>query len=164
MTKTLILMRHAKSSWDDITQADHDRPLNDRGRTAASAIGQWLRAREHIPDATVSSSSQRTGETFHRLEFDTPVHFTRTLYHAGAEVMMDILREQQAETILMLGHNPGISDFASRLVRTPPHHPRFADYPTCATCVMRFDAEGWSDIGWREGQPIDFAIPRELIP
>ncbi|WP_299627980.1 histidine phosphatase family protein [uncultured Tateyamaria sp.] len=164
MSRTLILMRHAKSSWDDITQPDHERPLNDRGRASARAMGDWLRAQGHIPDAATSSSSQRTGETFLGLGFDVPVQFTRALYHAGPEVMMEVLREQVGETVLMLGHNPGIADFADRLVQHAPPHPRFVDYPTCATCVIRFDAEAWNDIGWREGQPIDFAIPRELTP
>lgn len=164
MTRTLILMRHAKSSWNDITQADHDRPLNDRGRKSAKVMGDWLRAQGHVPEAAISSSSQRTGETFHGLGFDIPVQFTRTLYHAGPEVMMDVLRQQDAGTVLMLGHNPGIADFANRLVNTPPRHPRFADYPTCATCVIRFEAGAWNDIGWREGQPLDFGIPRELTP
>lgn len=163
MTRTLILMRHAKSSWDDITLPDHDRPLNDRGRASAQAMGNWLRTQDHRPDAAVSSTSQRTGETFRMLGFDIPVFYTRTLYHAGPEVMMDVLRDQTAQTLLMLGHNPGIADFADRLVSHAPRHPRFADYPTCATCVIRFDSDSWNTIGWREGQPIDFAVPREVM-
>lgn len=163
MTQTLILMRHAKSSWDDVTLPDHDRPLNDRGRASAQAIGDWLRAQGYLPGAAVSSTSQRTGETFHILGFDVPVQYTRSLYHAGPEVMMDILRDQVAQTVLMLGHNPGIADFADRLVAHAPRHPRFSDYPTCATCVIQFDTPNWNDIGWREGQPIDFAIPRDVM-
>ncbi|MEL6884640.1 MAG: histidine phosphatase family protein [Pseudomonadota bacterium] len=163
MTRTLILMRHAKSSWDTPTLSDHERPLNDRGRASASAMGDWLRARGHLPDAAVSSDSTRTGQTFVGLGFDVPVDYTRALYHAGPEVMMDVLRNQTAATVLMLGHNPGIADFAGRLVNAPPPHPRFDDYPTCATTVIRFDVDGWNDIGWRNGQPIDFTIPRELM-
>ncbi|KIC48087.1 histidine phosphatase family protein [Tateyamaria sp. ANG-S1] len=163
MTRTLILMRHAKSSWDHPNLTDHDRPLNDRGIASAKAMGQWLRDNGHLPDAAVSSSSERTGQTFLGLGLDIPITFTRALYHAGPEVIMEVLQEQNAETVLMLGHNPGIADFADRLVAQPPRHPRFADYPTCATTVIRFDVEGWNDIGWREGQPIDFAIPREVM-
>ena len=156
-------MRHAKSSWGDISLPDHDRPLNKRGRVSAQAMGGWLRTNGYLPDAAVSSTSQRTGETFHALDFDIPVHFTRSLYHAGPEVMMDVLRDQTAQTLLMLGHNPGIAEFADRLVTQAPRHPRFPDYPTCATSVIRFDVDSWKDIGWREGQPIDFAIPREVL-
>lgn len=163
MTRTLILMRHAKSSWDDVTLPDHDRPLNDRGRASAKAMGDWLRAQGYRPDAAVSSSSARTVETFRNLGFDIPVEYTRALYHAGPEVMMDVLRDQSAQTVLLLGHNPGIADFSDRLVTHAPRHPRFADYPTCATCVIGFDADRWNQIGWRAGQPIDFAIPREVM-
>lgn len=163
MTRTLILMRHAKSAWGTPALADHERPLNDRGTESAKAMGDWLRAKGHVPDAAISSSSTRTGLTFVGLGFDVPVNFTRTLYLAGPEVMMDVLRDQKAGCVLMLGHNPGIADFADRLVSHPPRHPRFADYPTGAVAVIRFDAVGWNDIGWREGQPIDFAIPREVM-
>ena len=163
MTVTLILMRHAKSAWDDPNLADHNRPLNTRGRNASVAMGDWLRARGHMPDAAISSSSTRTGQTFAGLGFDAPVSYTRTLYHAGPEVMLDVLRNQIVPCVLMLGHNPGIADFAGRLVTHPPRHPRFAEYPTGAITVIEFDATGWNDIGWRSGQPIDFAIPREVM-
>ncbi|MEL6466816.1 MAG: histidine phosphatase family protein [Pseudomonadota bacterium] len=162
MIRTLILMRHAKSSWDNPALPDHDRPLNARGTASAKMMGDWLRANGHAPNAAVSSSSERTGQTFLGLGFDIPVAFTRALYHAGPEMMMEVLQGQTAQTVLMLGHNPGIADFADRLVRQPPPHPRFADYPTCATTVIRFNVGSWTDIGWREGQPIDFAIPREV--
>lgn len=163
MTRTLILMRHAKSSWVHPGLADHDRPLNDRGVRSAVAIGNWLRMKGHVPDAAISSSSERTGQTFLGLELDIPVTFTRTLYHAGPEVMMDLLRQQEADKVLMIGHNPGIAEFAHRLVEAPPEHPRFADYPTCATAIIRWDEGDWSETGWRGGKVVDFAIPRELI-
>ncbi|MEM6373144.1 MAG: histidine phosphatase family protein [Pseudomonadota bacterium] len=163
MTRTLILMRHAKSAWDNPALSDHDRPLNERGRASAAAMGDWLKARGHVPDTAVSSSSTRTGQTFGGLGFDCPVAYTRTLYHAGPEVMLDVLRNQSEPTVLMLGHNPGIADFADRLVERAPLHTRFADYPTCATAVITFQTDTWNNIGWREGQPIEFAIPREVM-
>lgn len=163
MTHTLILMRHAKSAWDDLSLADHDRPLNKRGQASAVVMGDWLRAKGYLPDAVVTSSSARTGQTFAALGFDVPVSYTRTLYHAGPEVMMDVLKAQTEQSVLMLGHNPGIADFAHRLVTHPVRHPRFADFPTAAVAVISFDTKGWNDIGWRSGQPIDFAIPRELM-
>ena len=163
MTRTLILMRHAKSSWDDPNLADHDRPLNNRGRASAQAMGAWLREQRHTPDVCVSSSSTRTGQTFLGLGIDCPVHHTRDLYHAGPDAMMAVLRRQSDRAVLMLGHNPGIADFAWRLVATPPAHPRFDDYPTCATTLIRFDIGSWTETGWHSGQPVDFAIPREVL-
>ena len=81
MSLTLILMRHGKSAWDDPNLADHDRPLNDRGRASARSMGDWLRARGHVPDRAVSSSSTRTGQTFAGLGLDVPVSFA--FLHCG---------------------------------------------------------------------------------
>ena len=163
MTCTLILMRHAKSSWDDLTLSDHERPLNKRGRASASAMGKWLRKNGQVPDSCISSDSARTRETFERLGFAIPVQFTPALYHAGPEAMISRLASATGETILMIGHNPGIAEFAERLVPAPPAHDRFDDYPTCATAVIQFATQGWNDIGWHTGQPIHFAIPRDVM-
>lgn len=125
MTRTLVLMRHAKSSWANAALMDHDRPLNGRGKASARAMGAWLRQRDHLPDFAISSTSERTGQTFLELGIDVPVRFSRALYHAEASTMMMVLKEQTEQTVLMLGHNPGIGDFAERLVEQPPQHPRF---------------------------------------
>tara|TARA_R110000737_G_scaffold310205_1_gene318778 strand:- start:394 stop:885 length:492 start_codon:yes stop_codon:yes gene_type:complete len=163
MTCTLILMRHAKSDWNLATLDDHDRPLNARGREGATAMGNWLRAQGHVPDAALVSSAGRTVETFGRLEFDVPATITRNLYLQGSDVMLDLLRKATAPTVLMLGHNPGIGEMAWQLCAKRPAHLRFADYPTCATLVVRFDVDRWNDIGWHRGQPMDFAIPSDVI-
>ncbi|MEO0938901.1 MAG: histidine phosphatase family protein [Pseudomonadota bacterium] len=154
----LILMRHAKSSWDDPFLADHDRPLNGRGQRSAAAMGDWLRARGHMPDAAVSSTSVRTRETFERLRLGVPVRFTRALYHASAEGMMDVVAAETMGAMLMLGHNPGIAEFAARIVDVPPDHLRFDDFPTCATLVVDMETPGWG-----AGRVLDFAIPREVL-
>lgn len=160
--KRLILMRHAKSSWDDPLQKDHDRPLNGRGRVSARVVGDWLRARKYVPDQALSSTSARTRETFSRLGIACDTRFLSSLYHAGPDVMLEVLRGATGEAVLMLGHNPGISWFAQNIVQVPPPHPRFFDYPTCATLVVEFDVEDWREIGTESGRAIDFVIPREL--
>ena len=160
---TLILMRHAKSDWGAPDLSDHDRPLNDRGRASAKAMGRWLKERGYLPDEVLSSSSRRTMETFEGLGLDVPVSFTRDLYHASALGMLEVLREAEKPSVLMLGHNPGIANFAGNLVAVPPDHPRFGDYPTCATLVARFDLPAWSEVDWGDGTAVDFAIPRELM-
>ncbi|MGZ2256298.1 SixA phosphatase family protein [Roseobacter sp. A03A-229] len=164
MTRTLILMRHAKSDWTHAGLRDHERPLNGRGRVSAKALGDWLRAQGHLPDEVLCSSATRTGETLQRLDLpaEIPVSYTSDLYHAEAAAMREVLKRATGTCVLMVGHNPGICDFAHRLVRRAPEHLRFEDYPTGATLVVQFDAESWSEIGWHEGQPIDFVVPREL--
>ena len=76
--------------------------------------------------------------------------------------MLDVLRKARGRCVLMIGHNPGIADFAQKLVATRPAHDRFGDYPTGATLVASFDAPDWAAVTWKTGQTIDFAIPREL--
>lgn len=162
MPLNLILMRHAKSGWDDPLLADHDRPLNARGRTSAVAMGKWLRERGYAPDQILSSSSCRTQETCELLGLEVKAQFTRALYLAGVAAMMEQLQGASGRVVLMLGHNPGIGEFAERLAVTAPTHPRFFDYPTCATTVFTFDCENWRDVGFGSGQVQDFAVPRDL--
>ena len=164
MTRTLILTRHAKSSWGDLSLDDHERPLNKRGRKSAAAIADWLREKGWLPDEVLSSTSTRTRETWDRMGLQADkVCFHRTLYHAGSDDMLAELSGATEPTVLMLGHNPGISVFASRIVRRAPDHPRFHDYPTCATTVIQFDIDDWANIRWRSGTVLDFTIPRELL-
>ena len=162
MTKRLILMRHAKSSWDHPGLDDHQRPLNGRGQRSAEALGNWLRANDNLPDQVLSSSATRTRETFAGLKIMADTRFLDSLYHAGANKMSDILSQATGDRVLMIGHNPGIAWFASQLVTHPPEHARFHDYPTCATLVVDFPIDRWKKLRNRTGQVIDFVISREL--
>jgi phosphohistidine phosphatase len=163
MTRTLILTRHAKSSWDNPRLEDHDRPLNKRGARSAKALGDWFRRAGWTPDQVLSSSSRRTCETYEGLGLHTRPEFTNTLFHASAEQMLQVLNRATGETVLMLGHNPGIGEFAARLAAEPPNHPRFFDYPTGATLVLRFETDGWGGVTWSTGAVADFVFPRELL-
>jgi phosphohistidine phosphatase len=163
MTHTLILTRHAKSSWDNLELEDHDRPLNPRGIRSAKALGDWLRNQGLNPDQVLSSSARRTGDTYLGMGLDTTPEFTSALYHAGPDRMLAVLKQATGKCVLILGHNPGIADFAARLVKTAPAHPRFFDYPSGATLVLRFDVQSWSDLRWSNGSVVDFTIPRDLM-
>ncbi|WP_417522933.1 SixA phosphatase family protein [Marinovum sp.] len=163
MTLRLILMRHAKSSWDTPRQDDHSRPLNGRGRRSAEALGEWLRSKGYQSNAALSSDAERTRETFARLELDCPVRFTPALYLADTGTMLERLRQAEGRCVLMIGHNPGIGAFAARLVACPPTHPRFDDYPTGATLVADFAGDDWSEVGYGTGAVVDFVVPRALL-
>ena len=160
--KRLILMRHAKSSWKEAGLNDHERPLNGRGRRSATALGAWLRDQKYIPDQILSSSSARTRETWERLGLVGAPAFLDGLYHAGPDRMLTALRDADGAVVLMLGHNPGIAEFAQDMVAEAPDHARFADYPTGATLVVDFDIDDWSQLELGTGRPRDFIIPREL--
>ncbi len=163
MTRILVLTRHAKSSWGNPMLDDHDRPLNKRGRVSAKAVGTWLAEKGWTPDEVLSSTSLRTYETWRQMELDTSeVTFTRDLYHPDPGQIFRTLTSAKGSVILVLSHNPGIAEFAGRIVRQPPDHMRFFDYPTCATTIIQFDVEKWSDVSWKTGEVLDFVIPREL--
>ncbi len=164
MTHTLILTRHAKSSWDDPNLSDHERPLNKRGRASAPAIGSWLKKNGWVPDELLSSNSVRTRETWDHMGLNAEnAYYAYDLYLAGPDAMLAELKTATGRTVMMLGHNPGIAQFAAQLVETAPEHARFHDYPTCATTVIQFEIDKWSGIQKHSGKVLGFAIPRELL-
>lgn len=160
--KTLLLMRHAKSSWAEPGRDDHSRPLNGRGRRGAEALGNWIRAQDLIPDEVLCSDAARTQETWRRLDLGGEATLDGALYHSGSEVLMDRLRGATGNCVLLVAHNPGIADFASRLTEDRPDHPRFAQYPTGATSVLEFDIPSWADLDWGRGKLNSFVIPADL--
>lgn len=164
--KRLILTRHAKSSWDDPTVADHDRPLNERGQRASADLGQWLASRGYVPAEVLCSDALRTWETWTAISRALPegprLELKPALYHAGPDVMLAVLRHAKEDVVMMLGHNPGIAEFAHRLVAKTPVSPQFTRYPTGATLVVDFDEPSWSEVGFGRGMSVDFIVPREL--
>ncbi|QYK42547.1 MAG: histidine phosphatase family protein [Paracoccaceae bacterium] len=165
--KRLILTRHAKSSWDDPLTPDHDRDLNERGKAAAADLGQWLASRGYVPDEVLCSDSLRTRKTWSGLAPALPgtpiLELKPALYHAGPDVMLAVLRHGRGDTVMMIGHNPGIAEFAHRLVVRPPLHEGFAKYPTGATLVADFAVDSWAGVSLGTGATVDFVVPRELV-
>lgn len=159
----LILMRHAKSDWAGPTIPDHDRPLNPRGQTSSGVIGTWLHDHGYMPDEVLCSSATRTRETLDGLSLTAPAEFVPRLYHAEPWDMLDILRGAKGACVLMIGHNPGIAEFAQDLVSEAVDHPRFQDYPTCATLVVDFNLADWPEVGPNTGRLVDFVVPRDLV-
>lgn len=163
--KRLILTRHAKSSWDDPAMSDHDRPLDARGRRAATDLGRWLASRGHVPGEVLCSDARRTRETFDglapALPAAPPLQLKPALYHAGPDVMMAVLQQARADVVMVIGHNPGIAEFAHRLVARTPVSPEFRRYPTGATLVVDFAIDGWDELRFGQGVTVDFTVPRE---
>ena len=164
--KRLILTRHAKSSWDDPLTPDHDRPLNERGKAAAADLGQWLASRGYVPDEVYCSDALRTRKTWSGIAPALPgspvLELKPALYHAGPDVMLAVLRHAKADTVMIIGHNPGIAEFAAKLVAQAPRSAEFARYPTGATLVADFAVESWADLGWGQGVVDDFIVPKEI--
>ena len=166
MPLRLILTRHAKSDWDNPLQSDHQRPLNSRGQHAAPMIGRWLAGKGYLPQEALVSNAARTRETWALLSAElpdaVPAQYLPALYHASPTVMLRALHTAKAPCVIMIGHNPGIAEFAARLLRTHPAHPQFSRYPTCATLVVEFHQDSWADIRNGSGAALDFTVPRDL--
>lgn len=163
MTCTLFLTRHAKSAWNTDAPSDHARPLNKRGRRSAGALGNWLHQQSVQAQQVLSSSAQRTRETYELMELPAPATFTERLYHASAQIIFDVLREASKPNVLLLGHNPGLMQFAHDIVKHPPAHSRFEDYPTGATLMVQFEIASWDQLQTASGRVLDFVVPRELL-
>ena len=116
----LYILRHAKSDWSGPGGSDFERGLTGRGRKDARRIGQWLRDHDHSPDRIISSPAARAKETLaavlSRVE-KRPVVFEETLYQAGLATLLACIRRYKtdAQSLLLLGHNPGLSDLARYL-------------------------------------------------
>lgn len=162
--KRLLIIRHAKSSWDDPLIEDHARVLNARGQAGATAMGTWLKAQGYGPDLALVSDAARTQETFARLALGCTQIALPTLYNASSDRILQHIHTYGAEatTLAVIAHNPGIGDFAHRLLRTPMTHPRFADYPTCATLVAEAAIDDWRDLQFARAEALDFRTPADL--
>ncbi|WP_417729031.1 SixA phosphatase family protein [Roseovarius sp.] len=160
--KTLILMRHAKSDWGDPRLPDRARALNARGRRAATALGHWLQSQDLHPDQILCSTAERTQETCRLLNLPLAPDLHEALYLAEAEEMLSTLRHATGNLVLMLGHNPGIAEFADLVLTAPPAHDRFDDYPTGATLIARFDIAEWSALQPGTGTVLHFLTPHDL--
>jgi phosphohistidine phosphatase len=169
--KTLLLLRHAKSSWDDPSLDDFDRPLNSRGLRAAPAMGAWIRKQGLVPDRVLCSAACRARETWEGVSGvlgETPeVTVLRSLYLAEPEGILDLVRKVEPgyETLLVVGHNPGFEDLVRALAQRGK--PRGVEgipdrMPTGALAVFRFDVDDWREVGSGAGVLEHFVRPRDL--
>lgn len=168
--RRLMLARHAKSSWGDVTLSDHDRPLNARGRKAAPRVARALSQAGFVPDLAYSSTSVRTRETWALMEpaFPEPpvVEFRRELYGASPRGVLDIIADtgDDVGTLLVLGHNPSTHALAAYLSKSgrPERIDRLRyKFPTGAVAVIEIAGATWGDA--REGGALlDFFLPRLL--
>ena len=164
--RRLILTRHAKSSWDDPLIGDHDRPLNRRGLRAALELGEWLASRGYLPDEVLCSSALRTAETWAAverapLEVLPAVSIQHDLYQATADFMLRLVQRASGDTVMLIGHNPGMAELAALLPATPPLDPEFRKYPTAATLVLDFHVDSWAEVKPGSGVVLDFFVPTE---
>jgi phosphohistidine phosphatase len=149
--KTLFLVRHAKSSKDDPTLTDRDRPLADRGRKEALKMGKRLAKREVKPDLLLSSPALRALTTAQLMADDLgcdrkDVVVDDRLYASSAQGLLAVIRalDDKLDRVMLFGHNPEFTELAHWLSS------EIVDMPTCAVAEFRFDMKQWSGIGTAE--------------
>lgn len=144
--KTLLLLRHGKSSWKDCGLADHERPLKKRGRQAAVRMGQLLRERGLLPERILSSPAVRAVETTQHVvraaKLECAVETVPALYHADPRTFVAVVSRvpNQFQRVLIVGHNPGLEEWLARLTR------RTEMLPTAALAKVDLPIETWLDL------------------
>ena len=166
--KTLTLLRHAKSGWDDPSLTDFQRPLNARGRSAARAMGREMRALGLAFDHIVASPATRVTETMLGLtEAYGPLApaYDEDVYLASLDALLDIVRatDDAHATLLVVGHNPGMERLALTLSQIGALHDEVAvKYPTGALAEIALPVEHWRDVAESGGTLVRFLRPRDL--
>lgn len=167
--RRLILLRHAKSDRaPGVT--DLDRPLNPRGQRAAPRMGAYLVAEGLTPDAVVVSPALRTRQTWDAVQTvlkGPEPKIVASIYEAPDSALLAVVQAtpDEAGSLLMIGHNPGLQELALRLAGTGDKAGRkrlMLEFPTAAVAVIDFDAARWSAIGSGTGRLDRFAAPKDL--
>jgi phosphohistidine phosphatase len=163
--RRLYLLRHAKSSWDDPALDDRERPLAPRGRRAADRLAAYVERERIRPALVLCSPARRTWETLERVLPDPPssirIEADDDLYLAGADDLLERVRRvpDDAESLLLVGHNPGIEDLL-HLLGGPAAVRRIGEkLPTGALATLEHDGS-WSTL--RHCRLMDYVTPRQL--
>ena len=171
--KRLTLLRHAKSGDDGTVARDFDRPLNAKGRRAARAIGRYMRDHALRFDIVLASPAARVVETLQEAETGyggaLQPQWEKRIYLAPADELLDLIRSapDDADELLLVGHNPGLEQLVLALV---PHGVEGArgeveaKYPTASLAEMSFAVDHWRDLGEGGGRLERFVRPRDLDP
>ncbi|MFO1043353.1 MAG: histidine phosphatase family protein [Planctomycetaceae bacterium] len=162
--KTLLLLRHAKSSWKDSELPDHDRPLKPRGIKAARRIGRLLREQNLIPERILCSTATRARETLRLAEEEFPqksaTEFIAALYHCAPREFVTALHnvEDNVHSVMIVGHNPGMEEWLQSLIGQP------GVMPTGCLVQMALPVDNWSQVTEStRSELINIWRPRELM-
>ena len=160
--KTLLLMRHAKSDWDEAGLADFERPLNSRGLEDAPRMGRALAAAGLVPDRIVASPARRAKETAERVAkgsgFAGSIHWEAALYDAPGAAWLEAARgiAAKAEVALIVAHSPGIAEAAATILGARAR----LRFPTGSVACLDLDLEKWADLRGGSGELRWLLVPR----
>ncbi|QPT40003.1 phosphohistidine phosphatase [Oligella ureolytica] len=162
--KTLLLVRHAKSSWDDPTLSDKVRPLNKRGKRDVIIMGQRLLSRQVEPDRIVASSAVRTTITAQSIakELGYPqedILLDDRLYACQSEYLLETVQafDNDLDYVMLVGHFPELNDFLLMFTSDIEH------MPTCAMAELTFDVSNWTEIRQNNLQKVLFDYPKKEV-
>jgi phosphohistidine phosphatase len=160
--KTLFLVRHAKSSRDDPSLPDRDRPLDDRGKQDAPKMGKRLAKRGVKPDLLLSSPALRALTTAHLIAEEVgykrkDIVVDDRLYASCADDLLAVVRalDKKLDCVMLFGHNPEFTDLAHWLSS------EIVDMPTSAVAEFNFDTKAWSDVGEVQPAKVLFDCPKK---
>jgi phosphohistidine phosphatase len=160
--KTLLLLRHAKSSWKDAALADGDRPLAKRGRKDAPRMGALLADQGLVPDRILTSTALRARETARLVaeaaDYEGEIEAHDDLYLASPAAYLEALRwlPDDLDCVLCVGHNPGLEDLVAALGGSPQR------FPTAALAHLELDTDVWRHVASAPSRLVDLWRPREL--
>lgn len=163
--KTLYVIRHAKSSWDNPTLSDVDRPLNNRGKKDAPAMGKRLAQRQVVPDLLLSSPAERALTTCKIIaeEIHYPsgkIKTDKNLYHAEDAEILRIIQglDNKYACVWIFGHNPGLTDFVNLVADAD-----IANIPTCGVVICALDIQSWDEANGKKGVATFFDYPKKKV-
>lgn len=169
--KTLTLLRHAKSGWDDPVSRDFDRPLNLRGRKAAQTIGREMRAQGLRFDQVIASPATRVVETLGEVAAgygkSLDQSYDQRLYLASTDVLLDVIGgiDLAVESLLLVGHNPGLEKLALLLTEESDLRREVEiKYPTATIAEIQLPVQTWKEVSERTGKLTRFIRPRDIDP
>jgi phosphohistidine phosphatase len=160
--KTLLLLRHAKSSWKDSDARDFDRPLNQRGLKAAPAIGRLIKKRKLQPDLVLSSPAERARQTTQLVieasGLKTELRYDERIYEASVARLLEVVSEldDEAGFVMLVGHNPGFEELLEIL--TGEAH----NLPTAALACLELNIEKWNKVRADAGRLEWLVKPKKL--
>lgn len=160
--KRLYVLRHAKSSWDDASLSDFERPLNKRGLKTAPFIGQTMFEKDYVPDIVVSSPAARAAATAKlaakAASYRRSLSFDERIYEASPQTLMEVISElaRKAASAMVVGHNPGMEGLIWVLTGES------VSMPTAALAVIDLNIDEWSAIRPDKGKLVDVLRPKEL--
>ena len=169
--KRLAILRHAKSSWDDPSLDDFDRPLNERGWKAARRMGRELKDRGVRFDLVLASMAARVRETIDGVQetydFAAPVRFEPRLYGASDATLLELVRAlaEEVKAPLIVGHNPGLERLIAGLTRDDRKGLRrriAGKFPTGALALIDLPTRRWSEVERDSGELAELILPKEL--